>query len=121
MPYIVPVCFGHADGCIYFHCAAEGKKIDIIRENNNVCFEVEVDVELVPGDSACRYTMKFKSVIGFGKAHIVEDPGEKKKGLDIIMEHYSGSSHHEYAEQGFRLATIVRIDIDTMTGKWSKA
>ncbi len=121
LPYVVPVCFGHSDGCIYFHCASEGKKIDIIRANNNVCFEVEVDVELVPGESACRYTMKFKSIIGFGKAHIVEGPEEKKKALDIIMEHYSGSSDHQYLERGFQLATIVRIDIESMTGKKSKA
>lgn len=120
LPYVVPVCFGHRDGGIYIHSSSEGKKIDIIRQNNNVCFEVEVDVELVTAESACRYTMKFKSVIGFGKAHIVEDPDEKKKGLDIIMEHYSGSADHEYTEKGFDLATIIRIDIQRMTGKRSK-
>ena len=120
VPYIIPVCFGHKDDCIYIHSAAEGKKIDLIHQNNNVCFEVEVDVELITGESACSYSMKFKSVIGLGKAHIVEDEEEKKRGLDIIMEHYSGSSDHEYVQKGFDLATIIRIDIEQMTGKRSK-
>ena len=49
VPYIVPVCFGYADECIYVHSSSRGKKIDIIRRNDQVCFEIDVDVELVRG------------------------------------------------------------------------
>ncbi len=43
MPYIVPLCFGYQDRCLYFHSAIEGKKISMIKSNNNVCFEVDID------------------------------------------------------------------------------
>ncbi len=46
-PYIVPLCFGYKDNNLYFHSAGEGKKLDIIKKNNNVCFEFDIDLELV--------------------------------------------------------------------------
>ncbi len=119
-PYIVPVNFGYRDRCLYFHCAPTGKKLDIIKKNNNVCLEVEVDVELIEGDDPCKdWGMKYRSVIGSGKAHIVEDLNEKIKGLNTIMAHYSGQDSHEYDDKIFQKVTVVKIEIETMTGKKS--
>lgn len=119
-PYIVPVNFGYRNRCLYFHCAPAGKKLDIIKKNNNVCFEAEADLELITGDDPCKeWTMKYRSVIGSGKAHIVEDPNEKIKGLNTIMAHYSGQDSHEYDDKTFRKVTVVKIEIETMTGKKS--
>ncbi len=64
--------------------------MEIIRKNNKVCFEVDVDVEPVPGEPACKWTIRYKSVIGFGTASIIEDHQEKIDALDVIMKHYSG-------------------------------
>ena len=121
MPYVVPVCFGYKDGCIYVHSSREGRKIEIIKRNNNVCFEVEVEVETVPREIPCKWSMKYKSVIGFGKASIVQDREEKVNALNIIMEHYSGISSHEYEPHPFELAAIIKIQIESMTCKRSKA
>ncbi len=49
-PYIVPLCFGYEDNALYFHCAQQGKKLDILRKNNNVCFEVDIDCQLIKAD-----------------------------------------------------------------------
>ncbi|MHC4124090.1 MAG: pyridoxamine 5'-phosphate oxidase family protein [Planctomycetota bacterium] len=49
-PYIVPLCFGHKDNALYFHCAAEGKKLDILRKNNNVCFQGDIDTEPIKAE-----------------------------------------------------------------------
>ena len=90
IPYIVPMNYGYKDNCIYLHSAKEGRKIDIIRENPNVCFEVETDIKLVHGgDIACKWGMKFVSVIGHGKARIIEDRNQKEKALAILMEQYT--------------------------------
>jgi nitroimidazol reductase NimA-like FMN-containing flavoprotein (pyridoxamine 5'-phosphate oxidase superfamily) len=121
IPYVVPVCFGYKDNLIYIHCASEGKKIDIIRRNNNVCFEAESEARIIPGAEACKWTVKYLSVIGFGKAYIIRDDEEKMKGLDAIMRHYTGLIDHTYNETGKRLATIIKIQIESMTGKKSKA
>ncbi|MDY0040262.1 MAG: pyridoxamine 5'-phosphate oxidase family protein, partial [Desulforhabdus sp.] len=73
VPYIVPVNFGYRENRLYFHSAPEGRKIDILRQNNQVCFEMETDVEVVRADSPCNWSTKYRSVIGHGKATFVED------------------------------------------------
>ena len=120
VPYLVPVCYGYGNQCLYVHSAREGKKLDIIRKNNNVCFEVDIDVDVVSADDACKWTVKYRSVIGYGKAYLVDDPTEKVTALNSIMEHYSGHDRHDYQEQLVNLAAIIRIEIESMTGKRSK-
>jgi len=118
VPYVVPLNFGHVDGRLYFHSATEGKKLDILRRNKKVCFEVDVDTEVVPAQSPCGWGMRYASVIGFGTASIVEDPEGKRSALDIIMAHYGGQGA-DYPEPMLRKVTIIRVDIENMTGKRS--
>jgi uncharacterized protein len=118
IPYIVPLCFGYKDNALYIHCAREGKKLDIIRKNNNVCFEVDIDHEVVKGTQACKWSFKYKSVIGFGKAVLIEDIEGKRKALDIIMRQFS-SDTFDYPEETIRKTTIIKIEIETMSGKQS--
>ncbi len=115
-PYIVPVNFGFENNSLYFHCAPEGRKIDIIRKNNNVCFEIDIDHEMTVSDTACEWNFKYKSVIGFGKAVIIDDLDGKKKALDIIMGHYSDKAF-SYRDDRVDGILIVRIEIESMTGK----
>ena len=57
VPYVVPVNFGYEDGALYVHCAQEGRKLDMIRQNNLVCFEVDIDSKILDeGDVACKWT-----------------------------------------------------------------
>src|SRR4030042_5421966 len=72
-PYVVPLNFGYNDNALYFHCAQEGKKLDILRKNNRVCFEVDVDHELVKGESACEWGMKGRGGVGIGTACWIND------------------------------------------------
>jgi len=116
MPYVVPVCFGFEDGALYFHCAKEGKKLDILRKNSNVCFEVDIDCEIVEVGQACGWGMKYKSVVGFGKAVILEDAELKRKGLDVIMRHYSNGDFG-YSEETVEKTAVIKIEIQSMTGK----
>lgn len=117
IPYVVPVNFGYKGNQIYFHSSLEGMKIEILRQNNNICFEMECDVELVPGEAPCDWTTKFYSIIGFGKAHIVEDYSEKLEALGIIMGHYMGTASHQFPSEKVNRAAVIRIDIESMTGK----
>jgi nitroimidazol reductase NimA-like FMN-containing flavoprotein (pyridoxamine 5'-phosphate oxidase superfamily) len=118
VPYVVPLNFGCEDGCLYFHSAPEGKKIEIIKQNSNVCFEVDIDHELVEAEKACDWTVRYRSVIGFGKAFLVDDPEEKRRALDIIVGHYSDRSY-EYTNEAVSRVAIVRVEIESMTGKQS--
>jgi len=117
MPYIVPMNFGYSGGRVYLHSARGGRKVDIMRRNNHVCFEVDVDRDLVPADHSCGYDMRYRSVIAFGEAVFIEDEEEKRRGLDIIMEHYGEKTGHAYLEKNLSLTQVIRIDIEEITGK----
>ncbi len=115
-PYVVPVCFGYADGSLYFHCAPEGRKLDLIRKNPLVCFQVEADVALIRHEKACKWSVNYRSVIGTGRASLVTDSEKKRQGLEIIMHHYNGDAK-DMSQEAMDRATIVRIDVEEMSGK----
>ena len=115
-PYIVPLCFGYKDNSLYFHSAVQGKKIDIIKKNNRVCFEFDVDSEVIKADKACEWGLQYKSVVGFGQASFLEDSESKRRALDIIMKQYSGESS-TYPETKLKHTVIIKVDIQHMTGK----
>jgi len=119
IPYIVPLNFGYKNNFLYFHSAKEGRKIGMIRKNNNVCFEIDIDTKLLNAEKPCKWSMKYYSLIGFGKAFLVENSEEKREGLDIIAEHYSGKSSFEYPEELVNKVTIIKVQIERMTGKKS--
>ncbi len=118
-PYIIPVCFGYKDNCLYFHSANEGKKIDIIMKNNNICFEFDDYSGLLISENPCEWDMKYYSVIGFGKASFIHDFDEKIKALNIIIEHYSESSY-EFQKKIIDAVTIIKVEIENITGKRSR-
>ncbi len=67
-PYVVPLCFGYEDGHLYFHSAQEGRKLEILRKNDRVCFEMDIDQVLVRSEEPFRCSMKYRCVIGSGRA-----------------------------------------------------
>ena len=120
MPYIVPMNFGYKDNFLYFHSAPIGKKIDIIKKNNQVCFEIDIDHKLVIKESACNATMKYFSIIGFGIAELIDDFEQKQKALKVIMDHYSMKKKHKFSKTMINRIIIIRIKIESMTGKISR-
>jgi len=115
-PYVVPLCFGYRDRTLYFHCAREGKKTDILRKNPRVCVEFDIDPELVTAAEACKFDLKFRSVIGFGRAYLLEDPEERRQGLEAIMRHYAGKSF-SYPDEIVGKTTVIKVEIESLTGK----
>jgi nitroimidazol reductase NimA-like FMN-containing flavoprotein (pyridoxamine 5'-phosphate oxidase superfamily) len=103
-PYIVPLNFGY------------GRKIDILRRSPQVCFELEVDHALVPGDLACKYTYDFESVMGEGEAELVNDASSRLAALDIIMSHYAEPPFH-YDEKALELTQVIRVRISGLSCK----
>lgn len=119
-PYIVPMNFGYKDGYLFFHCAQEGMKIDIIKQNNNVCFEVDINHEITDTGIPCDWSTRYSSVIGFGKALLVKDPIEKKLALNVIVNHYSPKAKFKYSEEALNKVGIIKIETTSMTGKKSE-
>jgi nitroimidazol reductase NimA-like FMN-containing flavoprotein (pyridoxamine 5'-phosphate oxidase superfamily) len=115
-PYVVPLSFAHADGALWFHCAREGTKLDLLRRNPRVGFCAVADARLVIGDTACDSTAAGASVIGRGTARIVTDPDERCRGLDALMRHY-GMKSPVYRQDSLAHACVVRLDIEELRGK----
>ncbi len=118
-PYIVPVNFVVKNKRLYFHSAPEGKKIEILRQNDKVCFEMDIQAELVTGESACNWSMKFASVIGFGHAFFIDDSDKKKQVLNWLMEKYAGKGDYVYREEALRQVMVIGVTIEKITGKKS--
>ena len=121
-PYVIPMNFGYRDNYIFLHSAGEGRKLDILRNNDKVCIEFDVDVELVQSQEACKTEMKYKSVLAFGKAVILKDIVEKKKALDVIMHHYynhDSLSVFHYPEDTLEKVIIIKVKVEKITGKGS--
>jgi nitroimidazol reductase NimA-like FMN-containing flavoprotein (pyridoxamine 5'-phosphate oxidase superfamily) len=118
VPYLVPLCFGFRDGVLYFHSAREGKKLDILRQNNSVCFEFDVVSGLSTAKTACDWGINYRSVIGFGKAVILESPEEKRSALEIITEQYADKDY-QLTDGAVEETLVIKVDIESMTGKSS--
>jgi nitroimidazol reductase NimA-like FMN-containing flavoprotein (pyridoxamine 5'-phosphate oxidase superfamily) len=118
MPYVVPLSFGYQNDRLYFHSAREGRKIDAIRENPSVCFEVDIDQEVVTGDTPCQWSVRYRSVIGFGRARLLEGIEEKTRALDVILAHYGGVSD-DYGEGAVDKVAVIEVRIESLTGKQS--
>ena len=84
----------------------------------NVCFECDVDAEPIESKQACAWSMKYRSVIGFGKASFIESPEEKTEALKIIMEHYSDEDFH-FPLEALNKTAVIKVEIEHMTGKKS--
>ena len=107
-------------GKIYFHTAKEGEKIEDIKRDNRVCFEVDLPIAYVKGTMAdpCKAEYLYRSVIIKGKAYIVEDKDERIFGLKCLMRKYQPEGGYgDFLEEKLQITGIVRIDIEDMVGK----
>ncbi len=118
-PYLVAMNYTYADGFIYMHSAKEGRKIDILNKNNKVAFQVDTGVELVLRDEACSCGTKYLSVFGTGKVIFIDDIEEKTKALDSIMSKYTGKVEFEYPEKMLEKTLVIKVKIESLTGKKS--
>jgi len=118
-PYIVPLNYGYSDNALYIHSAPIGKKIEILTLNNKVCFEIDVEGDLIKGDLSCDWSINYRSLIGYGSMDIITDFEEKQAGLDIIMKQHGKSENNIYKKSNVDSILILKLNIEQITGKQS--
>lgn len=120
-PYVVPVNFGYTrEGdviTVYFHCAGQGRKVEVLKQNPQVCFEADCRYSLREAAVACEYSCAFASVIGEGRAVFLEDPEEKRTGLTAIMTHLTGDKDFTFAPAHVDGVSVVKIVLEQLSGK----
>ena len=118
-PYIVPMNFGMdvQDGqlYLYFHCATEGKKLDLIRKDNRAFFEMDCGHQLVLNQERMSCTMTYESVMGKGTLEFV-DAEEKYDALKILMGQYHAEDF-PFNTAMIPVTTVLRMTVTEMTGK----
>ncbi len=120
IPYIVSMNYGYSGNPVsrlWFHCAVEGRKLDMLRRNNYVCFQIDCNHLLHKGEKACDFTMHYRSIVGYGHVTIVDDPEQKTVALDHIMDHYSPGRKYSYAEGVLGRTLTLVLDINTLSAK----
>lgn len=120
MPYIVPLNFGYSYKNdifeFYFHSAMEGKKLDIIKINPLVCFEMDCNHELTRAELVCSYGYNYKSIIGNGKVQIVDNIEEKILYLKNLMKHQTGNEF-EFTNQQVTNVAVCKITVTEISAK----
>lgn len=115
-PYGVPMSYAYKDGRLYFHGMPRGHKIDSIKKNDKVSFTVIETDQIVPEE----YTTYFRSVIVFGRAHILDNPKDQAEALSLLVDKYSANykeaSYEEIRDKLNAVCTFV-IDIEHVSGK----
>lgn len=115
-PYGVPVSYAYADGRIYFHCAREGYKVDLLKKDSHVSFTVVAQDDIIPED----FNTLYISAIAFGRARLVDDPEEMRKIHGYIIDKYS-KGHEEsggrYLDSSISEIYMVEITVDHITAK----
>ena len=120
--YLVPMHFGYAyaDGRLelYFHSAREGRKIDALRANPQVCFEMDCDMQVYAGNAEipCTYSSRFLSVIGNGRAEFLEQPAQKAAALNAILRHQAGREF-TFTEAMLQGVVVFRVVAESFSGK----
>lgn len=117
-PYVVPLCFGYDGASFYVHCAPEGRKLDLIRADPRACVEIDVVDGMREAADACSWGIRYRSVIAFGTASVVEDAAEKRKALERLMAQYSPGAC-SFPDKSVENVTIIRVEVDSISGKRS--
>jgi len=121
LPYVVPLSYGYkfiGDGALalYMHSALEGRKLDILRRDNKVCFAVSCEGEPIHSETPCNSGYYFSSIIGFGEVVFIEDINEKCEALSILFRHQTNREVNFTGEQAEGVC-VFKIVSESFTGK----
>ena len=117
-PYGVPLDYVYFNDSVYFHCAVEGRLLDVLQANNHVSFCVVGRTELQPAN----FSTKYKSIILFGTVYEVSS-SEKQEVLLAIIHKFSPEhleAGKEYIEKAQDRTKVFKIKIEQITGKGKK-
>jgi len=117
-PYVIPMNFGFRDGTIYLHGSQHGKKVTILRENPDVCINFTTDhlLRYQSEQVACSWSMKYRSVLCYGRVEFIEDPEEKTVALNAVMAQYT-SRDFSYNPPSIREVCVWKVVVTKFEGR----
>lgn len=119
LPYCIPISPARTGDSLYFHCALEGLKNNLLLAQPRVCISAVSHMRPVEGE----FTIEFSSAVAFGTARFITDTAEKIQALRLICEKYTPGNMSDFnnaIQRSIDRTGIVRIDMDAATGKQKK-
>jgi uncharacterized protein len=115
-PYVTPAPFGHEKNTLYFHGSLDDRKVDLVKKNNKVCFEMTVDVQLLRGidGKPCSWMMGYRRILGTGRAFILKNDEEKIHALNLIVRHYT-EGNFNFPQEKIDTTEVVKVEIKSIT------
>lgn len=124
LPYVVPLNFGYIIDInsltLFFHSAKTGRKLDILNENNAVCFEISCEGELGYVENPCNSGYYFESVHGFGHVEFIEDINEKCNALTLLTKHQTNQDFVFTEKQADNVCVFKVVSTDFVGKKKPK-
>lgn len=115
-PYAVPVNYVYVDGKIVIHGGKAGHRWDAVHQSDKVSFcVIDQDTPLPEF-----YTTAYKSVIAFGRAHVLTEPDEMQPYLEVLTAYFTKAPKEEqlaYIQRGMPHVSLLVISIEHLTGK----
>lgn len=123
-PYVVPLNFGlsreNGGFVFYMHSALEGKKLELLRQNPQGAFCLDTGHRVLEGGTGCTWSFAYESVMGQGTLALVEEPAEKRRGLECIFRQYAGERELSMPEEALNTVAVLRLTVEEITGKCRK-
>ena len=118
-PYVLPFNYGYEAPFLYIHAAPEGRKLDILRRNPRVCFEIEHGVRIIEHERACGWSTRYRSIVGYGTVDILTAEEDKRHGLAVLMAQHGAGELVDFDEHSMARMVILRLRIETLSAKQS--
>lgn len=115
-PYVVPMNFGYRDGVLYFHSAPKGRKIDLIKRDNRVAFEISIYKGPRARGAPCGWDFSYRCVMGVGRIHIITDPKEKRNAIDALVRHYTKGKYKILPARSAKIV-MLKLRIENLSAK----
>ncbi len=123
-PYINSNLFYFEPGSrqVYFHTAATGRTRRLVEQNPKVCFCAAEMGRLLPADTALEFSTEYASAMVFGRARLVTDPEEQRRGLQGLLDKYfpdrqPGIDYRAITDDELERTSVYAIDVDAWSGK----
>lgn len=120
-PYVVPLNFGYViEGetvQLFFHSAAQGRKVSLLEAHPYVCFEMDYQRQIVKDDMPCKWTAEYESLIGYGIVVRLRDTEQQTQAMDAIMRKNGFEGKPVYPPGVFEHMALYKLCAETITGK----
>lgn len=120
-PYVTPVHFVYFKRKIYIHGLIKGQKINNIKNDRKVCFEVDKMEKFLLSELPCDVNTEYSSVIILGEAKILSNEDEKIEALKKIVKKYTPSLvGGEFPKKILKATSVIEVSVIECTGKFYK-